>query len=196
MNSSSGIWNDNWSTAKRMGQHKYSAGILPYTFDPTGKCIFLLGKDNEGDWSDFGGRCELKDRNDEKRTAAREFFEETLGSVITIPECMEKLKDSFKITSKTLNGSPYYMFVMRVEYINYMEYFNRTTSFLEYHSATNYNDKHTINRIIEKRSIRWVTIDTLVNCLENKNKMVPIPLRGVFYNTLESSIGHLIKLGN
>jgi hypothetical protein len=194
--SSSSVWTDNWSTAKRLGQNKYSAGILPYTFDPSGKCIFLLGKDNEGDWSDFGGRCEFKDRNDEKRTAAREFFEETLGSVITIPECIEKLKDSFKIISTTLNGSPYYMFVMKIEHLNYMEYFNRTTSFLEYYCANNYTEKHSINRIIEKKSIRWVTIDTLVNCLENKNKMSPIPLRGVFYKTLESSIGHLIKLGN
>ena len=40
---------------------RFSAGILPYTFDQTGKCLFLLGKDNDNDWSDFGGRCEFKD---------------------------------------------------------------------------------------------------------------------------------------
>ena len=56
---------------------RYSAGILPYTFDQNGKLLFLLGKDNDGDWSDFGGRCEFKDRNEPKNTATREFYEET-----------------------------------------------------------------------------------------------------------------------
>jgi 8-oxo-dGTP pyrophosphatase MutT (NUDIX family) len=70
---------------------RYSAGILPYTFDQTGKCLFLLGKDYDNDWSDFGGRCEFRDNNEPLNTACREFYEETLGSIMTIKECMDKI---------------------------------------------------------------------------------------------------------
>ena len=93
-------WNNNnrypdvtWNY-KKIGKAysvKYSAGILPYTFDKKGKCHFLLGKDLEGDWSDFGGRCEFADKNEPTNTAAREFYEETLGSVMTVPEVLEKI---------------------------------------------------------------------------------------------------------
>jgi hypothetical protein len=101
-------WNNNsytWNYKKiNKNQTRYSAGILPYTFDQNGKCLFLLGKDNDNDWSDFGGRCEFKDRSDPINTATREFYEETLGAVLTIEECINKLGTSpIKIISKTLN---------------------------------------------------------------------------------------------
>ena len=130
---------DGYSTwnYKKIGKNtynKYSAGILPYTYDVQGKCLFLLGKDNEGDWSDFGGRCEFKDRNDEKLTACREFYEETLGAVIDINDCINKLtqKEQVKIVSKTLNGSPYYMYLLHVEFANYTETFIKTSNFIKY----------------------------------------------------------------
>ena len=65
---------------------RYSAGVLPYTFDQQGKCLFMLGKDIDGDWSDFGGRCEFSDKNEPLNTASREFFEETLGAIMSIQE--------------------------------------------------------------------------------------------------------------
>ena len=118
----------NYRKVNRNNFNRYSAGILPYTFDLQGKCLFLLGKDNEGDWSDFGGRCEFKDKNDEKNTASREFYEETLGAVLNITECLDKLINGkpVKIISKTLNGSPYYMFLLYVEYSNYSDSFIKT----------------------------------------------------------------------
>jgi len=186
-----------WNYAKRKNYNKYSAGILPYTYDSTGKCFFLLGKDNEGDWSDFGGRCEFKDKNDEKNTASREFYEETLGSVININECIEKINlvDN-KIISQTLNGSPYYMFLIQVDFLNYSEVFNKTLNFIKYyHSNQTYNNENrNINRILEKSSIRWVNIDTLINCVENKVSSSPLPLRGVFYKTIKKSINDLLIL--
>ena len=135
---SSWDYNGNYSTwnyrkINRNNFNRYSAGILPYTFDQQGKCLFLLGKDNEGELSEFGGRCEFKDKNDEKNTASREFYEETLGAVINITECLEKLGGSTKIISKTLNGSPYYMFLLYVDYFNYSDSFNKTSNFLKYH---------------------------------------------------------------
>ena len=72
-------WNNSWNYKKiHRGSIRYSAGILPYTFDQDGKCFFLLGKDNDNDWSDFGGRCEYTDKNNEINTACREFYEESI----------------------------------------------------------------------------------------------------------------------
>jgi hypothetical protein len=194
-----------WNYKQRKNNfNKYSAGILPYTFDPNGKCLFLLGKDNDGDWSDFGGRCEYKDKNDEKVTAAREFFEETLGSVLNINECIEKIIENetrvttnvTKVLSQTLNGSPYHMFLLNIEFLNYPEIFNKTSNFIKYYHSYMYNNENkNINKIIEKNSIRWVSIDTLIYCIENNNiSSKPLPLRGVFYKTLKKCIGDLVIL--
>ena len=197
-------WNSSFSTKelytnwnyKKINKgctNRYSAGILPYTFDQSGNCHFLLGKDNDGDWSDFGGRCELKDNNDEKNTASREFYEETLGSIININECFEKINNPGinKIISKTLNGSPYYMYLIYIDYLNYSESFIKTSNFIKYQFS---NDKKNISKIIEKTCIRWVSMDTLLNCVENKDFSSPISLRGVFYKTLENFKDQLLFL--
>jgi hypothetical protein len=175
-------WNNySWNYKKiNKSSSRYSAGILPYTFDQSGKCMFLLGKDNEIDWSDFGGRCEFKDHSEPLNTATREFYEETLGSVISIEECNTKLQNNpVKIISKTLNGSPYYMYLMFVENVNYSETFNKIANFLRYQF-----DKQEMNKLIEKNTIRWVSMDTLLVCIENEQRNAPISLRGVFYKTL------------
>ena len=58
------------------------------------------------------------------------------------------------------------------------ETFNKTSNFLKYQFQSNY-----LNKIIEKTSIRWVTIDTLLNCIDNTQE-TPLSLRGVFKNTI------------
>lgn len=184
-------WNNNnnnytpWNYKKiNKSATRYSAGVLPYTFDLNGKCLFLLGKDNDNDWSDFGGRCEFKDRGEPVNTATREFYEETLGAVLNIQESIEKLTSAsaIKIISKTLNGSPYYMYLMYIDYFNYSDTFNKTTQFLRYQF-----DNQEMNKLIEKTTIRWVSMDTLLNCIENNQRDSPIPLRGVFYTTMINS---------
>jgi hypothetical protein len=193
-------WNttsySNWNNKKNNKNYytgRYSAGILPYTYNLKGQCLFLLGKDHDGDWSDFGGRCEFKDKNDPINTASREFYEETLGSVIDISDCIEKLRNGepVKIVSKTLNGSPYYMFLLYVDYNNYTDNFNKTSNFLKYHYYSLHQNNN-INKVIEKNTIRWVTIDTLMNCIESKQN--PISLRGVFYKTIKNCIDQIIIL--
>jgi hypothetical protein len=176
-----------WSYKKiNKNSTRYSAGILPYSFDQNGKLFFLLGRDNEGDWSDFGGRCEFRDQNNPKNTASREFYEETLGAVLTVQECHDKMTENI-IESKTLNGSPYYMYLVYIDFTNYLDTFNKTSQFLKYQFETRIT-----TRIIEKVSIRWVSIDTLLNCIENNEK--PIPLRGVFYKTILDFKENLVKL--
>jgi hypothetical protein len=168
---------------------RYSAGILPYTFDQNGKLLFLLGKDNDNDWSDFGGRCEFKDRNDPINTATREFYEESLGVILNIPETIKLINESNKIISKTLNGSPYYMYPIYIEYLNYSDLFTKVSQFLKYQF-----DSSITSKVIEKVSIRWVSIDTLLNCIENKDSSTPISLRGVFYRTISQFKENLIFL--
>lgn len=53
-----------------------NAGILPYFYDCQGNAYFLLGKEHDGTWADFGGFAEKSD-GDTRITAAREFSEET-----------------------------------------------------------------------------------------------------------------------
>jgi hypothetical protein len=194
MNNNYFNWKQNtyttWTYKKvNKGTVRYSAGVLPYTFDQSGKLFFLLGKDNDGDWSDFGGRCEFKDRNDPVNTASREFYEETLGAVLNIQECVDKMTDQKKIISKTLNGSPYYMYLIYIDNLNYSDSFNKTSQFLKYQFDTRITSK-----IIEKVAMRWVSIDTLLNCIENKNYSTPISLRGVFYKTITDFKEQLVQL--
>jgi hypothetical protein len=168
---------------------RYSAGILPYSFDQNGKLFFLLGKDNDNDWSDFGGRCEFKDRNDPINTATREFYEESLGAILNIQETTALINENNKIISKTLNGSPYYMYPIYIDYLNYNDVFQKMISFLRYQF-----DNSMTSKLIEKISIRWVSVDTLLNSIENKNPTSPISLRGVFYRTISQFKEKLIFL--
>jgi hypothetical protein len=181
----------NYKKVNKNSFSKYSAGILPYTFDIHGKCLFLLGKDSNGDWSDFGGRCEFKDHSNEKNTATREFYEETLGAVINIQECMHKISVSpNKVVSKTLNGSPYYMYLVYIDHQNYSDTFLKFASFIRYQF-----DK-SIQKVIEKVAIQWVSLDTLLNCIDTRNINPPISLRGVFYKTLLECREQLVYLTN
>jgi hypothetical protein len=188
-------WNNNYNTwnYRKISKNssRYSAGILPYTYNQQGQCLFLLGKDYEGDWSDFGGKCEFKDSNEPENTACREFYEETLGAVIDITDCREKIIHGkpIKIISKTLNGSPYYMFLLYIEHSNYSETFNKISNFLKYQYSGNQN----IQKIIEKTSIRWVNIDTLLNCIDSTQESL-LSLRGVFKKTIENCKEQIICL--
>lgn len=179
-----------WSYKKtNKNTSRYSAGILPYSFDQNGKLFFLLGKDYENDWSDFGGRCEFKDNNNPINTATREFYEESLGAILNVQETTTLINENNKIISKTLNGSPYYMYPIYIDFLNYNEIFQKMCSFIRYQF-----DNLTISKLIEKVCIRWVSVDTLLNSIENKNPTSPIPLRGVFYRTISQFKEKLIYL--
>ncbi|GAQ91709.1 ribonuclease III [Klebsormidium nitens] len=75
----------------------YSAGCLPFTVK-NNQIYFLLGKDRtDGRESDFGGRSEDVDKGDPKRTAIREFYEETIGMILDMEEVEARLKDPGKM---------------------------------------------------------------------------------------------------
>lgn len=175
--------NTRFTTSFYKKQHIYSAGILPYQVGENNKIYFLVGKDHENNWSDFGGKCEFKDNNNVKETAVREFFEESLNSVMDINTARDLLRNDKNYTliqSKTLSGSPYYMFMLRVPMLpdTCRDRFNRTFNYLKYINA----DPSTM----EKIDIKWVSLDTIIHCLdfpENEIKM-GWPLRKIFKRTL------------
>jgi hypothetical protein len=170
----------------------YSAGVLPYTIYK-GTIYFLLGRDSDNKWSDFGGRVEPKDKGEHEVTASREFFEETLGSIYDIDFTKKSLKKCKKIVSKTAAGHNYYMFLLRLSYNDfYRKKFLSTKNFIT--SISNHNNNIYIDKkYIEKNDIRWVSFETIEHTIEEKSF---ISLRNVFMNTYKmnkSELKNLIK---
>jgi len=173
----------------------YSAGILPYQVDENGKIYFLMGKDTSGTWSDFGGKCEFQDKNNIKETAAREFFEESLNSVIDLNTTREMLKNEKNYTlinSRTISNCPYYMFILRVPMLpdTTRDRFKRTLEYLQYTNAK--------YESLEKTDVKWVSLDTIIhclNCIEYESEL-GWPLRKVFRKTMMNNKKVLTELKN
>jgi len=169
----------------------YSAGILPFYVNNK-NIYFLLGKDPDGKWSDFGGRSELSDEGRWDITAAREFYEETIGSIMDIQTVLTKLqnkKSHLRIRDKTLNGYPYYMYTIKIAYKDIYRYnFRSTYSFIKYINSI---DKKFDYKYLEKTDIQWINIETIKKGLLDDN--CEYPLRSIFKRTIE---GHLEKIIN
>lgn len=163
----------------------YSAGVLPYTvYKET--IYFLLGRDTDNKWSDFGGRVEPKDRGEYETTASREFFEETLGSVYDYDFTRKIIKKCPKIISKTGSGHSYYMYLLKLSYTDLIRTkFFSTKSFLS-NVVTTIDKKY-----IEKNDIRWVSIDTIEHSVEGKSL---ISLRNVFQTTFKNHKNEIYSL--
>jgi len=163
-----------------MNNEIYSAGILPYSIY-NGTTYFLLGRDYDNKWSDFGGRVEPKDRSDIESTAAREFFEETLGSIYDYEYIKKTLryKKFPKTVSKTGAGYPYYMYLVKLSYNNiYRIKFNSTKNFIS-NTITSIDKKY-----LEKNDMRWVSLETIQHSIEDKSL---ISLRNVFSATFKNN---------
>ena len=70
----------------------YSAGVLFYCKCRDGNIYFLLGREYDNKWSDFGGKSEPKDRCEIENTASREAWEESMGCVFD----QENLRSTLK----------------------------------------------------------------------------------------------------
>ncbi len=173
----------------------YSAGILPYQIGENEKIYFLVGKDQQGTWSDFGGKCEIQDFNNIKETASREFFEESLNAVIDLNTTREMLKNEKNynlIVSTTISGNPYYMFILRVPMLpdTCRDRFKKTLQYLQ-HIKAEYN-------CLEKTDIKWVSMDTIIHCLDNPEyeEILGWPLRKVFRTTMINNQKKLEEIKN
>ena len=170
----------------------YSAGVLPYARDAGGNIVFLLGKDKEGNWSDFGGRSEHQDGNNQVKTASRELYEETMGSVMPIDAAIRMLSHSIHessrslISSRTLGGSPYYMYSLEIVYTDYRKNFKRVHDYVRYIQ----------HKYIEKSDIRWVSRETLLSAATSvENDGVLLPLRPIFRQTLANHLAEIQDIG-
>ena len=151
----------------------YSAGILPYTIR-NDKIYYLLGRDwrDEG-WSDFGGKVEDKDSNNIIKTAIREFYEETMGCVLSECELIKKMDcENVKyIKSVTLNGSPYFMYFLYVHDENYQLYFKKIYDFLFFSNISE-------TKYMEKCELIWIESNEMYT--SNKD----VKMRNIFKRTL------------
>ena len=168
----------------KLNHHIYNAGILPYQVGLDGKVYFLLGKDQSGFWSDFGGKCDSeKDKNNVKHTAARELYEESYGSLMDIEETKKMLvnKNNYiLINSESLSGISYYMFILKVPLRPNVciDRFNKTYKYMKYINVD--------YQFVEKCEVRWFTLEMLLTLIDNPSKTLGWPLREVFKNTLEN----------
>lgn len=167
----------------------YAAGVLFYsrTLDQTP--YFLLGRDHDNRWSNFGGSCELSDKSDSEVTAAREGWEETLGAVYDYDQLKSSIKNKNVrcIISRTPSGHPYYMFLVKIPFSNsYRDRFTSTKKFI--------SNVHMDKKFLEINDIKWVSIDTIKYSIENKKSI--IKLRAVFEQNLSSNINEIEKLLN
>jgi hypothetical protein len=158
----------------------YSAGILPYTIYRN-NLYFLLGRDYDQKWSDFGGRVEPKDKYDPEITAIREFNEESLGAILDI-DYLKKIirqKKYIKIISTTNSGHNYYMYLIKIQYLEIIK--------LKFMSTKNFLNTipHLDKKYKEKNDIRWVSVETIENSLNNKAWIL---LRNVFFNTFKNNL--------
>lgn len=166
----------------------YSAGILPF-YVKNNTVYLLLGKDKEGSWSDFGGRSEAQDHGRWDITAVREFYEESIGSIMEIPmilSLIQNKKNCLRLKGKTLNKSPYYMYFVKIPFKDYYrENFKSTLKFINY--AQVFDKKYN-----EKTDIQWISLETLYTSIDKENKsIINYPLREVFIDTFINNINHI-----
>ena len=178
------------SENRRNYKEIYSAGILPFSVKG-GTVYFLLGTDPENKWSDFGGRSEVQDNGRWDMTATREFYEESVGVVMDISSMLTRLqykKNYIKVKGKTLSGSPYYMYVVKIPYKEtYKETFDNTLGFIRYSNVFD-------NKYLEKIDLQWVSLETIYAGLDDENNnVVNFPLRRVFKKTLIENLQEITQ---
>jgi 8-oxo-dGTP pyrophosphatase MutT (NUDIX family) len=144
----------------------YASGILPISF-VNDKCVFLVGEDIRGGYSDFGGKAERFDASSEE-CASREFFEETLGLTLSAKEIQNRLStNAVQVEGLTANSFKYIMFLTEIPFEKSLQrYMHRCIAFLKSRGL------HRLH--VEKKSVKWMTLDELMTCEKRK----------VFENTL------------
>ena len=168
----------------------YASGILFYSISPDRTMYFLLGKNNDNKWENFGGGCEISDRGDPINTASRETWEETLGCIYESEQIKNILKNRNVpyVISKTPSNKNYYMYILKIPYnFLYREKFLNTKNFL-------YKLEKIDQKFLEMKDIKWVSLDTLKHSIYNKKSI--IRLRSIFETNLRENINDILKITN
>ena len=111
--------------------YSYCSGVLPYT-DFNNSIYFLMGKSRRnGRLVTFSGKNDMIDEGIEE-TAAREFFEESLGCIMDKASSLAAIKKSkIILKSKTPRNMPCYTYVIEIPFRKiYTIAFHKTRDFL------------------------------------------------------------------
>jgi hypothetical protein len=155
------------------------AGILPIAFN--GVCmVFLLGKEQNNEWSDFGGTS-LNVGELTFNTALREGHEELSGMLGPPDELKKQIINNYVGPYiDCSNYQTYTSFVFETEYDeSLIKYFNRNYDFVKRTSPNIINDSD--NGLYEKKEIDWFT----------KEEIYKLKLRPFYKNIIYSLIDDL-----
>lgn len=156
----------------------YAAGILPY-IKVNNNVYVLLGKDRRNKWSDFGGKSEIRDNENKKYTAAREFFEETCGCISNLFRTSNALNTRYVklLKGKSYTKKDYYMYLLDARTLMNPEEITELTS--KFDRIYSYIRSVEIDpKFIEKNKLKWIHVSALFESSAFDN------LRQVFFNTI------------
>lgn len=161
-----------------------SAGILFFIRDlKTNDKQYLLGKDSKYDcWSDFGGKCEDDDTNT-ICTAAREFYEETSGVLMSKYHAIAMIKESSRMLKCTsYRNRKYCMYLVELFDIErLLSSISKFNNFVQFVSKLEPDDYY--YRFKEKKTIALFDLRYI--------KENPTEFRSVFHNSVLSNLTHL-----
>lgn len=160
----------------------YSAGVLLYV-EIDRVIYFLLGKDFKyRSWSDFGGKYDSEDDGCPMKTAAREFYEETCGVIMSKQKTYDLIKErGQKIMCSSYKQNEYYMYLLRyddVHSVPYLEERYRRQSHLMRET-----DDQNVTKYREKSEIKWFSESFIINN--------PQKLRSVFHNSFVRNVNKI-----
>lgn len=171
----------------------YGAGVLPYTISQ-GNVMFLIGQERDRkvdySWCDFGGMSDYHDFGSKINTAAREFWEETLGCVYDIHTAKINLeKSGILLECLTLGGPPYYLYLLKIpNNSSYPSFFDKTYNFLREMNPRPHK------KYLEKSKIRWISRDTLLANVRLQTREDNLKLREIFRQAIQLHIDTLMTL--
>lgn len=131
------------------------AGILPMAFN--GVCVvFLLGKEQNNEWSDFGGTS-LNDREPTFNTALREGYEELSGLLGSQDELKKQIINNYVGPYVGCsNSKKYTTYIFKIDYDETLvKHFNRNYNFVKNTTPFIISDNN--NGLYEKKEIAWFT---------------------------------------
>lgn len=156
----------------------YAAGVLVLAWN-NGRLYTLLGRDHYDTYSDFGGKCDPCDFDNQLFTASREMYEETCGCILDVTEIRELLKKCDCIQTLSYTEKPYYMYILVIKYDDQL--CKRFDQIYNYISKVPKMLKYT-----EKKSIQWFLFDSVA-----KNQVC---LRNIFTRTMSKHKNTILKI--
>jgi hypothetical protein len=156
----------------------YAAGVLIMSWYKD-ELYVLLGKDHYETYSDFGGKCDSADMNNQQNTASREMYEETCGCIFDVTEIKHIIKGAPIINTRSYTDKPYYMYVIFIPYDEkHSENFEKVFSYI--------SKLPKMIKFLEKTSIKWIKFEDVVY----KN----VKLRNIFQKTIEIHKNNILKI--